>query len=273
VQLSAAVCIESCPTTTELVSLTNVICTYDDYPETETELTIQVVSKKCSSFVYHSTPILQRCVPVNPVPLEVLVSAGQAYGNETVPGTGVSANEIINSGRTVTMQVVADLLTSKWIIVGSTFASVVVCFVYIILMRYFARIMVWATILVTNGVLGALGVWLYFYWRDFQDYYYAIDESLRTDLQTWELRGILAALVVVALAFVVILLITVFLRKRIAIAVEITREAAKAIGSMPLIGISMLNLTPSILPIGRLCANLCPPRLLYRDFPLHHHPS
>jgi choline transporter-like protein 2/4/5 len=220
----------------------NAICTYDDYPNSETELIIQVVSKQCSSFVYSSQPILQRCVPTNPIPLETLVSAAQTYGgNETVPGTGVSANEIMNSGRTVTMQVVADLVTSKWIIVGSTFASVVVCFVYIILLRYFARVMVWATILLTNAVLGALGVWLYFYFRDFEAYYYAIEESLRTDMQTWELRGILAALCVVGLMFVVIFLVSVFLRKRIAIAIEITREAAKAIGSMPLIGMSSSN--------------------------------
>jgi choline transporter-like protein 2/4/5 len=65
----------------------------------------------------------------------------------------------MNSGRTVTMQVVADLVASQWIIVGSTFASVIVCFVYIVLMRYFARVMVWATILVTNLVLGALYNW------------------------------------------------------------------------------------------------------------------
>jgi hypothetical protein len=55
-------------------------------------------------------------------------------------------------------------------------------------------------------------------------------------MQTWELRGILAALIIVGLMFLVIFLVTVFLRKRIMIAIEITREAAKAMGSMPLIG-------------------------------------
>lgn len=217
--------------------MSNVICTYGDDPANEVELGIQITAQKCTMFLYHSTPLLQRCVPVNPVPVDVLVDAALQYGgDETIPGTEVSANDIINNGRTVTMQIIADLVSSQWIILGATFVSLVVCFAYLILMRYFARTIIWITILSSTLVLAGLSIWLYFYWQSFQSFYYGMDESLRTDMQTWELRGLLAAFIIAATLTVVILLITIFLRKRISIAIEIIREAAKAIGAMPLIG-------------------------------------
>lgn len=215
--------------------MSNVICTYGDEPNSEVQLAINVIAKQCTAFVYHSTPILQRCVPVNPVPIDVLVDAASVYGNETVPGTDISANDIVNNGRTITMQIVADLVSSKWIIVGSVGASVIVCLVYLVLMRYFAPVLVWITIVSSNIVLAGLAVWLYFYWRSFEKFYYGLEESLRTDMQTWELWGLLAAFCVTCFLAIAILLICIFLRKRITIAIEIIREAAKAIGAMPLI--------------------------------------
>lgn len=96
--------------------------------------------------------------------------------------------------------------------------------------------MVWITLVLTNFLLIGLTVWLYYYWKDTKAIFDALDPTLRTNEMQWQVTGVFAAFIVAAILEGILLIITIFLRSRINIAIQIIKEASKAVTAMPSLG-------------------------------------
>ncbi|KOB67587.1 Choline transporter-like protein 4, partial [Operophtera brumata] len=113
-------------------------------------------------------------------------------------------------------QIVQDLVQSRWYLLGALVAVVVVCFVYILLLRWVVAPVVWASI---AGLLAVLGFSVYLCYKN---YVYFKENPVQL-VQTTNLKGYaqsvfskhqtwLAILIAVALVLLILLIIVIFLR-------------------------------------------------------------
>ncbi|XP_028176614.1 CTL-like protein 2 isoform X2 [Ostrinia furnacalis] len=194
--------------------------------------------EKCASYVLRSTPVVGRCLIMNVTEAIEVVDTIR----EATEALGLSTQEVANqiSGLVnfdqLSSQIVQDLVQSRWYMAGALVAVVVICFVYILLLRWVVTPVVWASIAALHG---ALGFSLYLCYQNYA-YYRAnpvslhqttnikgYAESLLTKQETW-----MVLLVIIAVVLVILLLLVIFLRKRITIAIALIREGSKAIISI-----------------------------------------
>ncbi|KAI8803246.1 plasma-membrane choline transporter-domain-containing protein [Cladochytrium replicatum] len=242
---SIQVCVERCPTPPEVVypaTPNGTICAYNvPVPTAPLALLRAASNGSCAAFLYTSKVTLHRCVPDF---LGALRKANETLtsisSNLTIPSSAEFANKTglntyINSGRDVATQAVADLYAGwMFIVAGSVFAFVA-CFVWIVLLRLFTKVLVWTTIVCSTVILVAGTIWVYFYWQGRKLAWDMASEADRLPTLEWEIKGSLAAFVVGVGASVLVVLFTIVMRNRIRIAVEVVRETASAIAQMPLI--------------------------------------
>merc|ERR1719322_845179 len=118
--------------------------------------------------------------------------------------------------------------------------GVLLAFIWIILMRFLASVMVWVSMIATICLLGMSAAYTWIKYDSFpvtkdQEETGITDVNPITDgfdayLQirdTW-----LALFIISLIIFVVVVLITLFLRKRILLAVALINESSKAVGSI-----------------------------------------
>ncbi|XP_028176607.1 CTL-like protein 2 isoform X1 [Ostrinia furnacalis] len=225
--------------------------------------------EKCASYVLRSTPVLSRCIgDLSTMPqckrtASTTASpwASSRAGETCVRNPKVAQETLLNSAtaldsyvgwiaaswvtfftrnerdtHVLSSQIVQDLVQSRWYMAGALVAVVVICFVYILLLRWVVTPVVWASIAALHG---ALGFSLYLCYQNYA-YYRAnpvslhqttnikgYAESLLTKQETW-----MVLLVIIAVVLVILLLLVIFLRKRITIAIALIREGSKAIISI-----------------------------------------
>ncbi|CAH8441423.1 unnamed protein product [Heterobilharzia americana] len=180
-----------------------------------------VQDKKCAPYVYHSKPILGRCMPSQ---LDRLMANGTGQvrdesgkhipllnaNNQEVNGVDmVKSRKLVMELVTVFEKIVADLRQTWHVIVTCILISVVLSFCWIVLLRYCATVMVWTTL--------ALFVALFTF--DLASYFRLAS--------TWLALGIVS----VILLFIIICIL-IFLRNRIRVAIAILNETSKAVASM-----------------------------------------
>ncbi|XP_014389996.1 PREDICTED: choline transporter-like protein 4 [Myotis brandtii] len=185
----------------------------------------------CPSFLLPSTPALGRCVP---------------YPNSTqVEFPGISGNTSINQGisglldsfnaRDISVKIFEDLAQSWYWILVALGVALVLSLLFLLLLRLVAGPLVLVLIL---GVLGVLAYGIYHCWKEYQvlrDRGASITQlgfttnlsAYRSVQETW-----LAALIVLAVLEGLLLLMLIFLRQRIRIAIALLKEASKAVGQM-----------------------------------------
>ncbi|XP_049887592.1 choline transporter-like 2 isoform X2 [Pectinophora gossypiella] len=133
-------------------------------------------------------------------------------------------------------QIVQDLVQSRWYMLGALVVVVIICFLYILLLRWVVAPVVWTSIV---GLLALLGFSLYLIYKNYA-YYRANPvqlhqttnlkgyfESIFTKSSTW-----LVILIIVAILWVILLMIIIFLRSRITIAIALIREGSKAVSAI-----------------------------------------
>ncbi|XP_077202244.1 choline transporter-like protein 2 isoform X8 [Paroedura picta] len=191
-----------------------------------------------------SKPLAHRCLPAINAKKGVIMVGNQTvfddgHGhqrNVTDLVEGAKKANVVLEARQVAMKIFEDYTVSwYWIILGLVI-SMVVSFIFIVLLRFLAGIMVWVMIVLVILVLG------YGIFHCYMEYaalkgQAGSDVSLKdlgfqTDLrvylhlrQTW-----LAFMIILCITEVVIILLLIFLRKRILIAIALIKEASKAIG-------------------------------------------
>ncbi|XP_049887593.1 choline transporter-like 2 isoform X3 [Pectinophora gossypiella] len=241
------VCVESCPTRTILfqaeLSVTPfeqlrpyMVCTDDINKETMTlsDAKNYINNGKCADHVLKSQPVLGRCL--------VNVTDVLNHIEDFATGLGLSIDEVQESLKRLiqfdqlSSQIVQDLVQSRWYMLGALVVVVIICFLYILLLRWVVAPVVWTSIV---GLLALLGFSLYLIYKNYA-YYRANPvqlhqttnlkgyfESIFTKSSTW-----LVILIIVAILWVILLMIIIFLRSRITIAIALIREGSKAVSAI-----------------------------------------
>ncbi|XP_047589836.1 choline transporter-like protein 4 isoform X1 [Lutra lutra] len=186
----------------------------------------------CPSFLLPSAPALGRCLPLL---------------NSTLPELpGISSNTSISQGissgvldslnaRDITVKIFEDVAQSWYWILVTLAVALVLSLLFILLLRLVAGPLVLVLIL---GVLGVLAYGIYHCWEEYRvlrDKGASITQlGITTNLsayrnvqETW-----LAAVIVLAVLEGTLLLLLIFLRQRIRIAIALLKEASKAVGQM-----------------------------------------
>nr|CAB3266288.1 choline transporter-like protein 5 [Phallusia mammillata] len=213
-----------------------------------------VLAGKCAPYYMPMTPVVGRCIPqiLKDAANEVAMLTNQ--NGVTVPVPIVDANNNTINGTTVDLgtvgiklylearqiadKIFADVTSSWYWLLALIGISAVVAFLWIVIMRWVAGIMVWVTLI---GIIAALtfGTW---YCAD--EYVRLltvpganqslVDVGLTTNLDTYlSLTDTwLAFAIILGVIDLIIILVVLFLRKRIQIAIQVIRQASKAIGYM-----------------------------------------
>ncbi|XP_075987480.1 choline transporter-like 2 isoform X4 [Anticarsia gemmatalis] len=237
------VCVKQCPDRTilfkEILTAANfeeyrssMVCTEAVNTATMTFSMAQqyMTEKKCASYVLQSQPVLHRC----------FVNVTEAINNiENITSMGLNEQQVAEQltallrFNQLSAQIVQDLVQSRWYMLGALIAILILCFIYILLLRWVVAPVVWASIV---GLLGLLGFCVYLCYKNYA-YYRANPVSL---IQTTNLKGYfqsllttketwMVLLVLVAIVLVILLLMVIFLRSRITIAIALIREGSKAV--------------------------------------------
>ncbi|XP_030331146.1 choline transporter-like protein 2 isoform X2 [Strigops habroptila] len=206
---------------------------------------IQVLKdNECPAVLIPSTPLVRRCFPsiqvkngVVMVDNETTYDDGQGgVRNVTELLEGAKKANLVLEARELAMKIFEDYTVSwYWIIIGLVIAMVA-SLIFIILLRFLAGIIVWVMIVMVILVLG------YGIFHCYMEYAKLKGEAgsdvsvkdlgFQTDLrvylhlrQTW-----LAFMIILSIVEVLIVLLLIFLRKRILIAIALIKEASRAIG-------------------------------------------
>ncbi|KAL2791592.1 choline transporter-like protein 4 isoform 2 [Daubentonia madagascariensis] len=183
----------------------------------------------CPSFLLPSTPALGRCFPwSNVTPPELPGITGNI--SQGISGLIDSLN-----ARDISVKIFEDFAQSWYWILVALGVALVLSLLFILLLRLVAGPLVLVLIL---GVLGVLAYGIYYCWEEYrvlQDKGASISQlGFTTNLsayqsvqETW-----LAALIVLAVLEGILLLMLIFLRQRIRIAIALLTEASKAVGQM-----------------------------------------
>ncbi|XP_022906177.2 choline transporter-like 2 isoform X1 [Onthophagus taurus] len=150
------------------------------------------------------------------------------------------------------MNVVNDIKDSYKEILLGIGLSIVVCIIYIVLLRWIAPVMVWLSIL---GALAGLAFCVYYsvtqyqYYKDnpykYEDATNSFDRAFKKP-STW-----MWILIILSVILGLLFLIVVFLRKRIVLAIALIQEGSKAVSSTT--SALFFPIIPWILQFGVIC--------------------
>lgn len=224
-----ALCVAACPRQ-ELKTLSDVqkfaeingsaLCSYNIKPSEYT------LTAKSSAFcpklpVPASAPIpfFHRCAPVN-------ISCYAKFAEALI--TFVSDNSVLH-------RLISGVMTSKEIILGLCLLSLVLSMILMVIIRYISRVLVWIlTILVILGSLGGTGVlwWLYAKQRRSPK-----ETVIPEQLQIAEdnLRALLIYAISATVFTVILFLIMLVMRKRVALTIALFHVAGKVFIHLPLL--------------------------------------
>ncbi|KAM9845438.1 choline transporter-like protein 5-A [Aulostomus maculatus] len=200
----------------------------------------------CPSMIVPSRPFLQRCLP-DLITLNGTVTVANRTRFTDALETVRSVTELQDATKSITglvdtkelaWKIVEDYNKSwKWILIG-LLISLAVSLVFILLLRFTAGLLLWATL---AAVLLLLSYGMWYCSLELSQLRHTpgsdvalVEVGLQTDLhvylqlrQTWMV--LLASLGVTEAS---ILLMLIFLRRRVKVAIALLREASKAIGHM-----------------------------------------
>jgi len=245
------VCTKGCPNRTNLepVDQSDLICKEDAYIRANlTQCMMKGVDDKptdeiianpnalvvCGACMYQleSTPFLYRCVASNAEDIAAMyeivnkTAYEQGYGDIMEP-----INQAVDITADYLVKFANDIFVSKDIILTMGFAGTVFLgflVLYILRIPGLMSLMVWTATLMTPALIAAGGFFCYFladdYVDDFATQYMSHSDMVQT-LQIsayilWALAGILVC-------------VLIFLRKRINLAIGITKTAAHAVSDLP----------------------------------------
>ncbi|XP_056608537.1 choline transporter-like protein 2 isoform X2 [Triplophysa dalaica] len=245
------VCVEKCPDRTMTLLTANKnpndwnyykgFCREDPGLKTVPDILKQ---KLCPSVLVSSKAFLQRCFPSLGKKGEVITVGDKETFDDGEGNTrnakdliaGVKNATVVMEGRQVAMKIFEDYTKSWYWILICLLIAVVVSLIFIVLLRFLAGIMTWVMILMVIVVIGyGIGHCSYKYitLKDtpganvtLQQIGFQPDFTVYLHIrQTW-----LAFIIILAIVELIIILVLIFLRNRIRIAIELMKEASRAIG-------------------------------------------
>ncbi|XP_069863404.1 choline transporter-like protein 5 isoform X2 [Dipodomys merriami] len=253
------VCVSKCPekflTYLEMQLLSKTDKSYWEYyrqfckptAQPAKSLTEVLLNGDCPTAVFPSRPFLHRCFPdfstrngTLTVGSRILFEDGSGKTRNAVElreaANGI--NKILDA-RTVAMKVFEDYATTwYWILIGLTI-SMILSWVFLMLLRYTAGFLFWFFML---GVLGILGYGIWYCYREYNKLednpnssLSVYDIGIQTNIsiyfqlkQTW-----FSIMIILSILEGTIILLLIFFRKRIHVAIILLKEGSKAIGYIP----------------------------------------
>ncbi|XP_078229845.1 choline transporter-like protein 1 isoform X10 [Callithrix jacchus] len=226
---SVALCVAACPRQ-ELKTLSDVqkfaemngsaLCSYNLKPsEYTTSSKSSVLCPKLPVPASAPIPFFHRCAPVN-------ISCYAKFAEALI--TFVSDNSVLH-------RLISGVMTNKEIILGLCLLSLVLSMILMVIIRYISRVLVWIlTILVILGALGGTGVlwWLYAKQRRSPK-----ETVIPEQLQIAEdnLRALLIYAISATVFTVILFLIMLVMRKRVALTIALFHVAGKVFIHLPLL--------------------------------------
>lgn len=152
------------------------------------------------------------------------------------------------NARSVSTQIFSDVYEAWYWILGAAGLAIVLGFVWLLLMRFFSGIIVWLTIIAVYILI--VGFTVFLFWRGklckvSLTYHYSADvmqqaidntpEQERVDTDQRNQNVVQAFSYIFIVISVIMLILLIWMRNRIRLAIGIIKEASKAIGSMPFI--------------------------------------
>uniref|UniRef100_A0A8C4S3D1 Choline transporter-like protein n=1 Tax=Erpetoichthys calabaricus TaxID=27687 RepID=A0A8C4S3D1_ERPCA len=200
----------------------------------------------CPSMIVPSRPFFQRCFPDFTTRNGILTVANKTTFKDgkgktrNVTELRQAANGIngVLDGREVGMKIFEDYANSwHWILIGLVIAMLV-SLVFILILRFTAGVLLWLIIFGVIGVIG-YGIW-HCYWEfstlrgrpgadvTISDIGFQTDFRVYLQLsQTW-----LIFMIFLCITEAVIILMLIFLRNRVRIAIALLKEGSRAIGEI-----------------------------------------
>ncbi|OXB58766.1 hypothetical protein ASZ78_000530 [Callipepla squamata] len=222
---SLALCVSACPRK-ELKTLADVqkfaetngsaLCSYELLPSEYT--TDPRAAKLCPKYpVPESAPIpfFHRCAPVN-------ISCYAKFAEALI--TFVSDSSVLH-------RLISGVMTSKEIIMGLCLLSLVLSMILMVIIRYISRALVWIlTILVILGSLGGTGVLWWLYAKERMS-----ASAAETQIAKENLQALLIYAISATVFTVILLLIILIMRKRVALTIALFHVAGKVFIHLPLL--------------------------------------
>eukprot|EP00096_Caligus_rogercresseyi_P004667 TRINITY_DN1904_c0_g1_i1.p1 TRINITY_DN1904_c0_g1~~TRINITY_DN1904_c0_g1_i1.p1 ORF type:complete len:728 (-),score=193.72 TRINITY_DN1904_c0_g1_i1:194-2377(-) len=204
----------------------------------------------CPAWILPSKDVLGRCIPsftkVNGVDMEnsttifnedeTLDHEGEITGEKLLRALRKVA-EVLNL-KEISEKVVNDLSNTYWIIMLCLLASMLIALLWITLMRFTAKVMIWTTLVLCIASLVGCAVFSYFKYVQVKDIIITSDYEFDLGFEsrfaeiTRNPNLWLGILIVSSVIVVILVLLLIILRTRIAIAIELIEEASKAVGDM-----------------------------------------
>ncbi|XP_058466253.1 choline transporter-like 2 isoform X3 [Malaya genurostris] len=177
---------------------------------------------RCAKYYLKSVPFSKRCLP--------------ALGNISPDIINAVANIKLFAG--TGQMVVEDILETWRLVLVILLLSLLVSLIFITMLRWIAKPMVWISIL---GVIVALSYGVYYSYIQY-DYirqnpvenHVNVSPNLSSLVQSWfrSDKTWLWILIILSITLVVLLLVVLVLRKRIVIAIALVKEGSKAVSAI-----------------------------------------
>ncbi|XP_044258638.1 choline transporter-like 2 isoform X2 [Tribolium madens] len=254
------VCVEKCPDyyysfDQEPTNYKNkLICDYDvDLNNGDPKALVE--NGKCAKYYFKSSSFEKRCIPtIDDTFYETLKKFAL---NDTQKFLDSVKNiKALSQAEQVGQNIVDDLVESWWKILAGVGIAVVVSVIYIMMLRWLAAPLVWLSLI---GVLALLIAGVYFTTVKYIELKDKTDEDVETNniiesyatkKDTW-----LVLLIICSIVLAIVLLMMIFLRKRIILAIALVKEGSKAVSSVT--SVLFFPIFPWILQIGVIAFAIC----------------
>lgn len=194
-----------------------------------------LVEQDCAFYYITSSPVLGRCIPT--FQNNQSTSLGNFNIDKSVLLDGIEKLGLFVSVQTFGESVWKDLQSSWWLIVIALVTCMLVSLIWIVLMRWFAGVLVWVSLF---GSLAALAFGCGYTYVQYDALKKAENGQSSAALQKFSnsFGGILQSkntwltfFIILCVVLGILLLLVLVLCKRLRIAVEVIAEASKAVSS------------------------------------------
>ncbi|XP_069491114.1 choline transporter-like protein 4 [Ambystoma mexicanum] len=197
----------------------------------------EIISQElCPRFTIASSPVFNRCLPNASValPSDFQIDPSQTL-NQTQGEINTAVSTIVKSFNfeNIGKKIFEDFAKSWYWIVICLGIAMVLSLLFLLLLQFTAGILIWVLII---GVIGVIAYGIYHCYMEYDtlnkqgasmpSFQFTTDVSAYLKVkETW-----LAFLIILCVVEAILLLMLLFLRKRILIAIALIKEASKAIG-------------------------------------------
>jgi glucan phosphoethanolaminetransferase (alkaline phosphatase superfamily) len=228
-----------------------VICDYNVTNANMVDAVLNMKANLCSPVLYETRNVLNRCVPSGDLSVALKLAA------ENLPADSGSAETItalLIWGKDAARILVQDAATTWQYILGALGATLVVCFIWLLVLRFFGGFITVLALLGSELVLGGFAYYTYTVWQTkLAKYNQNLTLKTATTQQKTESDIAMALFIICACFAGIFLIIMIALRKRIRIAIRILKEASIAVGSIPSVVLFPIVTFISLLCVTAFC--------------------